>query len=466
MLPQAQEIMKEAGVESTQSILLADPRTGEIRQIKRQEKSFPEYVPEKYKEAIKKDKFIPDLEIERWNKEQWTRALNNLNFYASRGSQSVDSVLGRLDTQSKDLSPEQIQEYKSHIFNAFKTGNVENIQPEDRPAVANALKELTHADLYLRDSYNLLKDSYNSVYKDANPQDKKKLDDFKKEIEESVKEGIEKSPEKMQEFANLIEQGVKVLGSIENPKMFIPLNNFLIDKTSETYSNVALAGWKKFKDTAPVLSIENPPAGGALSRAEELKQLIEKTREKFVDKAVEQGLGRGEAESAAKKLIGATWDVGHINMIRKYGYDKEDLIKEAEKIAPYAKHVHLSDNFGYEHTELPMGMGNVPIKQIMEKLGQEGFEGKKIIEAGNWFQHFKTSPFSQSLEAFGSPLYAMKAPYWNQIASTFGNYLAYPSAYLPEQHFSLYGGGFASLPTELGGQMPGKQSRVSGTPMD
>jgi sugar phosphate isomerase/epimerase len=78
----------------------------------------------------------------------------------------------------------------------------------------------------------------------------------------------------------------------------------------------------------------------------------------------EQKLDEAKAEKEAEKLIGITWDVGHINMIRRFGYSEKDVIKEAGKVAPMLKHVHLSDNFGLEHTELPMGMGNVPIKEI------------------------------------------------------------------------------------------------------
>jgi hypothetical protein len=37
-------------------------------------------------------------------------------------------------------------------------------------------------------------------------------------------------------------------------------------------------------------------------------------------------------------------------------------------------------------------------------------------------------------------------------------------AYMPEKHFSIYGGGFSGLPQELGGQIAGTQSRFSGTP--
>jgi len=105
-----------------------------------------------------------------------------------------------------------------------------------------------------------------------------------------------------------------------------------------------------------------------------VESIPQETMDTLAEKAGEQARkvaqeGAKEAgKQAAEKLIGATWDVGHINMIRRQGFGKEDIIKEAEKIAPVVKHIHLSDNFGFEHTELPMGMGNVPIKEIMKKL--------------------------------------------------------------------------------------------------
>jgi hypothetical protein len=157
-------------------------------------------------------------------------------------------------------------------------------------------------------------------------------------------------------------------------------------------------------------------------------------------------------------------------MLRRYGYDSEDILKETKKVAKLVKHVHLSDNFGFEHTELPMGMGNVPIKEIMQNLGKEGFKGKKVVEALSWWQHFspggKTNhALVPTMRAFGSPVYGMEmGPYWNQVSGTMGGYLGFPMSYLPEKHFSMYGTGFSSLPEELGGQIPGTQSRFSGTP--
>jgi len=154
-----------------------------------------------------------------------------------------------------------------------------------------------------------------------------------------------------------------------------------------------------------------------LSRGEDLRDLIKSTRKKFEKKLQDDGVSEDEARKIAEKQIGITWDVGHINMIRKFGYDDKDLEKETKKIAPFVKHVHLSDNFGLEHTELPMGMGNVPIKKHMEILDQYAKQAKKIIETGDWYNHFKHSPLAESFAAFGSPIYAMQAsPYWSTEA--------------------------------------------------
>ena len=93
-------------------------------------------------------------------------------------------------------------------------------------------------------------------------------------------------------------------------------------------------------------------------------------KDRFVKKAVkEEGVSEKEAKRIADKLIGATWDVAHINMMRRAGYTEEETkklgIEEAKKIAPVLKHLHIVDNFGFSDTHLPPGMGNVPIKEII-----------------------------------------------------------------------------------------------------
>ncbi len=337
-------------------------------------------------------------------------------------------------------------------------------------AELNAYNKYRTANLQLSDLQKHLNSIFSKAYTYADEEKRKQLDalanNFRKELSESHGLGTHAS-EAMGNFMH------KLYGDIENgidfaPEIYKPVEDFAVDKSGETFGNVAFGAYKKFKNTAPIVSIENPPVGMGLSRAEDLKKVVRVARDQFVKKAKEElHMNEREAQEQADKLIGVTWDVGHINMLRKQGFSEKDVIKESEKIAPLLKHVHLSDNFGYEHTELPMGMGNVPIKEIMNRLGEKGFEAKKVIEAGNWFQHFKTAPFQETLEAFGSPVYSMKMqPYWNQSIGVQGYFGGYGQM-LPQINYETMGSGFSMLPAELGGQRPGgRGSRMSGRPME
>ena len=204
------------------------------------------------------------------------------------------------------------------------------------------------------------------------------------------------------------------------------------------------------------------------SNPKDFQKLIKKTRDEFVKKAVKDGMSESEALRASKQVIGVTWDVGHLNMHKKYGFKDEDLAAATKLIAKDVKHVHLTDNFGYSDSHLPPGMGNVPFKKHLEMLEKQGVDLKKmkfINEAGGFAQHFGVSPHPYTLEAFGSPIYAMKmAPFWNQAVGTFGGYLAGYGDTNPSIHHTIYGAGFSALPLELGGQVPGTQSRFAGTP--
>ncbi|MEK6842627.1 MAG: TIM barrel protein, partial [Nanoarchaeota archaeon] len=254
-----------------------------------------------------------------------------------------------------------------------------------------------------------------------------------------------------------------------SPEIYVPIEKFAIEKSSESFGNAAWGAYKKLKGkNVPILTIENPPAGFALSTGEDIKNIVKASREQFVKNAVSNNISESEARKQAEKLIGATWDVGHINMLRKFGYSDEELVEETKKIAPLLKHVHLSDNFGFEHTELPMGMGNVPLKEMMKELGKKGFEARKIIEAAAWWQHWKTPPFQETLEAVGSPIYGMKmAPYWSQAPGLYQGYFSGFGQMLPQINYETFGAGFSRLPSELGGQIQGAQGgRMSGRPME
>ncbi|MCU0613841.1 MAG: hypothetical protein MUD09_02020, partial [Desulfobacterales bacterium] len=250
------------------------------------------------------------------------------------------------------------------IYKDYLKGNpieeIKKLYPTAGKVFEEKLNNIMHGDLYVRDAYVDLKARFDDAYEAAknnanskNEEEKKKakedlekLDNFKKIIAPKVK-SLEKDPTQIEELADAVIEGIHVLKSINPPERLKPLREFAIDKTSETFANVAFKAFDKFGNTAPIISIENPPAGSALSRAEDLRDVINDARFKLSLKLQkEKDLSESEAKKQAEKLIGATWDIGHINMLRKFGYQDKDLIKQTETINKFINKVHLSDNFG------------------------------------------------------------------------------------------------------------------------
>jgi hypothetical protein len=426
--------------------LIINKDTGSIHTIPIKERTGPW--------ATSRDKDVKK-EIEHLNKQQWAENVRQIGHQSELGAEAINgSLIGNNLAETEKLMGKKPTE-----------------NGDDPQAVYG------RGATYLNSAYLGLQDLFEIAHHNASGVEKNKIENFYKEIGNDAKEILkdEKNPHNAILMKDIVQKGVDFLQKeITAPQLYGDLNDFAKEKTAETISNVALRALKDKNvgngnvNKTPIINIENPPAGMIFSEGQDLKDIVETSRKKFVERAVSEGMSEGKAEEAAAKLIGVTWDVGHINMLRKYGYEKEDLIKETEKVAPLVKHIHLSDNFGFEHTELPMGMGNVPMKEILDKLGKQGFDAKKIIEAGNWWQHFKTAPFQETLEAFGSPIYSMSmAPYWNQSIGVQQGYYGGYGAMLPQTNYESFGAGFSRLPMELGGQAQGADgSRMSGKKME
>jgi len=427
-----------------ESVVVINSDTKSVNKIPLEKRRFPG----------EENKINAKKEIEKMNEDSWSEAIRSMTYYADIGLNSIN---------------------RSGIFKVLEDEFEKKELPQE---FKQAKSDFRSGATFLNDSYRQLTRLFETAYRHATPEDKKILDNFSKEIEEKAKKISENknSNESILLRRDIINRGEEIFSEISPPQTLKVLKEFAQDKTVTTFGNVALHAYKKFKDKAPIISIENPPveSGAEFTTGEDIKNLVEESRKKFVEKAVMPeekgglGISKSEAKKQAERIIGATWDVGHINSMKKFGYTDEDIIKETEKVAPFVKHVHLADNFGLKDTELPIGMGNVPIKEIMEKLGEKGFEGKRVIEALQWWQHFKTPPLQETLEAFGSPIYPMKAgPYWNQAAGFHQDYFGGYGMILPEGHYGSFGAGFSQLPTELGGQRGGGGgSRMSGRPME
>ena len=453
-LPAFQPHIIEDGKRVDQGVMIIDESTGQITQIRDESR----YLPEQGEFTGKQLPFDANREIEKRNKDNWLQQISRINQTSEFGQSAIDRASSDSDMNYKqilDIDPEKLVDER-------RKAHIKNVQGQ-----------IDYGHTYMKEAYRGVRDVFDKAWEAANregrTEDLKKLKEFADLATKNIGKDFENDPKNINKLRGVVEKGLRTISSIEStPQTFSTLNDFAIKKSAETYANVAQEAYKKFGKTAPIISIENPPGGEALSTGKELKALIVASRDQLSKNLQDKGMSSGKAKNVAKQMIGATWDVGHINMMRKKGYSEKDVIKETKEIAPFVKHVHLSDNFGLDHTELPMGMGNVPLKPMVDEIKKQGFKGKEIIEAGNWWQFFSTqgggNPFLPSLEGLNSPIYAMsEGPGWANT-SYMGAYFSGHGPVNTPIHHQTYGAGFQNMPVELGGEIAGDRGRFAGSP--
>jgi sugar phosphate isomerase/epimerase len=439
---------KIEGKEGVEMMPVVNVDSGKIGIVKRRDFFAPEI---KTGEIIK-ETYDVEKQLRSMNNSDWDNNLQQLIV----PKEHADRIIGQTFPMVSQMMQREGKEFK-----------LENLTDEEKKIYLrfrNAQEQLDDIQKHLN---SVLDKGYKAYKTEGNTKGMEYMGNAVKDFSNTVKKSGDP-----RDYSFALQKFMEDLRTAEAPKVYIPAEKYAIDKSVETFGNAAWNAYKKFGEKTPIISIENPPAGMGLSRAKDVKELVEKSREKFVENAKKGGMSESEAMKNAEKLIGATWDVGHINQLRQFGFTGKEIIEEAGKVAPFVKHVHLSDNFGTENVELPMGMGNVDLKEVMEKLGEKGKEARKIVEAYHWWAHHsdqgRNSPIAVSMEALGSPIYSMKmGPYWNQAASLQEGYFSGYGMMLPSTNYEMFGSGFSNLPPELGGQRPGAQGgRMSGRGME
>lgn len=446
--------------------------------------------------------------LDKFNEERWTGQIESVFVNSTRANNEIVEALSEGRKASEEMKGsgmnyggifETYKVYKDN-YEEYKKGiqELQKVLPDTANKVNSALTNVHNANFFVKESYNQMKELYNTAYTDALRRKEsgkidgekkdaeialKKLDNYAKDLKSAFKDYEENS--NILGLKKRIEEGTRLLGEkVVRPEIYRPLKEFAIDKSSDTFSNVAIHAWQNAKkyDRAPgIISIENPPAGmSGLTRADEIAELVKESRRKFVNTAVKEKLmSESEAKKTAEKIIGATWDVGHINSIQKWGYNRKDVLNEAKKISKYVKHMHIADNLGFEDAELPAGMGNVPIDEILNaKWGENFRKAKKTIETGDWFSRqgglgMTKTPVTEAFSGLTAPVYSMgssmdSSPYWNSAIMNDGGYFGGLGPINPEVHHSIYSGGFSGLPAYSGAELPGKASNssFSGSPLE
>jgi sugar phosphate isomerase/epimerase len=461
--------------------------TGQAISIKREHKFRPELDPTKsFKfgdygvEEVKGGKpgllYDAESSVGAANRGEWENKLTEV----AQMNKHAQEILG--------ASSIVLNEYKDAVMYKDDTSDIIDLKTGQKMVDFNnnigqksSYNQIRNAGLFLDNAELSFKGAFHQAYKYGTDEQQEKLKDLAKtytkeinktsgEIEINGREAINIwGPISRQKLLDESLGTLREITARHTPEVFQETEKFAMEKAADTFGNLAMKSYDKFGKTAPVIAVENMFQGFAFSRAEDLKKLVETSREKFAKQLVDKkGLRNDEANKIAEKHLGVTWDVGHLNILKKKGFTDKDIIEQTKKINPLVKHIHLTDNFGYADTHLAPGMGNTPIKGILEELEKNGqfAEMRKITEAGNFVQHFKTVPHALTLAAFGSPLYGMKsAPYWNQVMDMQGAYFGGYGTSNPSQHQSIYGAGFTTMPVDLGGQMGDTNSRFGGTPM-
>jgi hypothetical protein len=267
------------------------------------------------------------------------------------------------------------------------------------------------------------------------------------------------------------------------------------------YAEAAIHAMERTEDpNRPVmLALENifPERFGG--HPQELKWIIEKSREKMVEmltkKEIElgltdpahpamerdpetgelrlrkqpnpwyrEGLSIVQAEQLAEQHIKATIDTGHLNMWRKFFQPSQGATpdqNEAEfrrwyldQIEDLAKNrmignLHLTDNFGFQDDHLAAGQGNAPLKETIQILKKYGYDKAITTEPGA-DASTDVSDFHGLMKTwryFGSSIYGIGAPAgfqrsWGQVQySYFGQdrppYFVF-GAYAPSNDWTLW----------------------------
>ena len=458
ILPGQYEIQENIGI--------VNRETGQINLIRREVKEYP----------AGPEVWAPERRLKSMNQTTWDEERLRVFEYQRQKAEVGDRFIGIM----RELAPYE-EANKENVLTSDEKKLKENLEKEKLRLQAHMIELDQHIYSNLNEIFNQLKyvpdnkkeeadKLIKEIREDPNLIKIKRLQDTTFKNRDLTASQIEKYND---EYQKALVDGMRnlqiKLSEAPTPEVWTPSNKLAKEKTAETVSNAALDAYKKYKEHTPIIVLENYQPGLTLGRASEMAKTVEETRKLFAEKLMkEKNVSADKAKETAEKLIGVTWDVGHINFMRKEGYSEEDIKRETEKIAPYVKQVHITDNFGFNDAHLPPGMGNAPIKdqlRILEKAGFKFDKGNVIVEAGAFVAQFKENPHLYALEYFESPLYTYKTmPYWKDVWETEGKYGLGYGPTLPEQHFAMYGGGFSNLPLELGGQVPGDRSRFAGTP--
>ena len=237
-----------------------------------------------------------------------------------------------------------------------------------------------------------------------------------------------------------------------------PIEEVGVERSAKAMARAALFGYNVEKsrnlERPVMISVENYEPEIYGGHPQEMKKLIQEARKDMVKELTKKDgydLSEKEAKEIAQDRIKMTFDIGHLNMWRKYfqGSDQEFKKWVDNQVEDLTKnkilgHVHITDNFGYHDEHLTPGEGTAPIKELLRKLEEKGYKGNIIAEPGGQpeGQLFKSLTGAWKLSNY--PIYRVDSEQrsWTDIENSYFGRTGSPSFvvgdYAPSKDWTLW----------------------------
>lgn len=417
---------REEKEEKRVPIYLADEKTGKVLTIPRDQKIW-----------------VADEEIDEFGKK---RIIIDKKTLQPRMQQlTYDQIITREKEKPENKNILKTDEYKLFLNHFFD----QQIAQEEGEALRRAL-ELRQLKEQLEDVEGFKKwvEKYYPMSKDRDEWRRifaqkfgeqayrKPLDELRELPEQQVRE-LELAIKAREEIIQSHYQKAKQ--TREDVKNYRTIKEVGLQKTALSMAEAGIYAMKRTEETnrrlqekkeeqlKPIfVSPENlfPESYG--SHPDELKKIIHDSRNEMKKQLIELGYDEESAWEKARTHIKATFDIGHVNIWRKYWADDptktlEDNDREfrqwvIDRVKKLVKedvigHIHVADNFGYHDEHLEVGKGTAPIKEFLEAAKEAGITDI-IIEPGS--TNFERI-WPEALAELGSPIYAAgtRIPYNN-----------------------------------------------------
>jgi len=90
-----------------------------------------------------------------------------------------------------------------------------------------------------------------------------------------------------------------------------------------------------------------------------------------------------------------TIDVTHLCSLLPYG---ESLFKAIADLAPVTRHLHIADLNNTHHQHLPIGEGNLPLSDVLNRFAVNGYRGVAVVE--EFIPRFSTEYYLEKALAY------------------------------------------------------------------